>query len=175
MSEVFLVPVSEEHAPWLQKLASDPAISDTTRLPSPYPDNGARQWIQYVVPRHAAGTEYAFSIFAGTEIVGVIGFTDLDGQNRSAEFGYWIGKPFWGRGLASEAGSRALRFIFEATDTACVTAMVLDRNLASRRVLGKLGFGETGVSWNEHPEHAPGEPARQYRLTRDQWRALKDG
>lgn len=169
MKRVFLVPVSLEHASFLQVLASDPAVQDTTRLPSPYPPNGAFDWISYILPRHASGMEYAFTIFAGSDIVGVTGFTDVDTEKSIAEFGYWIGRPFWGNGYATAAGSLALEFLFENTEIQKVVAPVLERNNASRRVLEKLGFEETSVKRTISEEHGEDDPAMEYSKTRQEW------
>ena len=43
--EIYIEPIALKHAPSIQKLASDPAISATTTLPHPYPENGAVDWI----------------------------------------------------------------------------------------------------------------------------------
>ena len=48
MSSVILAPISPEHAPAVQRLASHPAVPATTNLPEPYPDGGAAAWIAYV-------------------------------------------------------------------------------------------------------------------------------
>ena len=78
----------------------------------------------------------------GPELVGSIGFGR--DPNDQLEFGYWIARPHWGRGYATEAG-RAV--IAAARDTLRIPRLnaghFLD-NPASGRVLQKLGFGPTG-------------------------------
>ncbi|MCC7052984.1 MAG: GNAT family N-acetyltransferase [Gemmatimonadaceae bacterium] len=60
--------MASAHAPAVQQLAANPAVTATTNLPEPYPADGAASWIASVVPRHAAGLEYAFAIVALTDV-----------------------------------------------------------------------------------------------------------
>jgi RimJ/RimL family protein N-acetyltransferase len=62
----------------------------------------------------------------------------------AVELGYWIGRPFWGRGLATEAG-RALIDIARALRLGQLEASHFIDNPASARVLDKLGFQSTGL------------------------------
>ena len=62
----------------------------------------------------------------------------------AVEFGYWIARPHWGRGLATEAG-RALIGIAKALGLARLEASHFLDNPASGRVLEKLGFQSTGM------------------------------
>lgn len=58
---VHLVPITMAHAPAVQRLASDPAIAATSRLPHPYPPDGAVTWIGKSQRCRRAGTSYAFA------------------------------------------------------------------------------------------------------------------
>lgn len=58
-----LEPVSKQHAAAIQRLATGhPDIVKLTRLPDPYPANGAEDWIAFAVPRHITGAEYSFVV-----------------------------------------------------------------------------------------------------------------
>ncbi len=63
----------------------------------------------------------------------------LDG-GPPIEFGYTLARDFWGRGLATEAARAALCYIFTQTNVTEISASVDSRNVASRRVLEKIGF-----------------------------------
>jgi RimJ/RimL family protein N-acetyltransferase len=65
-------------------------------------------------------------------------------QSGAIELGYWIGRPFWGRGLATEA-STALIDIARALGLKQLEASHYIDNPASARVLDKLGFESTGL------------------------------
>ena len=60
------------------------------------------------------------------------------------EFGYWLGKPYWGQGYATEAGGRVVAFAFEELKAERLNAGWFHDNPASGRVLAKLGFRPAG-------------------------------
>lgn len=138
--KVSIRPVQIEDAPVLQKLAtSHPSIVKQTRLPDPYPENGAEQWLQHAVSDHKAGTEFSFAIQnREKQVVGVCGL--IPKNDFDAEIGYWIGKPFWGNGYATAAIDELLNFAFEEKSFQRVFALTLDDNIGSKRSLEKNGF-----------------------------------
>ncbi len=133
-------PVRMEDASVIQKLAtSHPAIVKQTRLPDPYPDDGAEQWLKQAVPKHKEGKEYSFAIQNHEkQIVGACGLTPKN--SNEAELGYWIGKPFWKNGYATAAIKELLRFAFEEKSFRRVFACSLDNNIGSKRALEKNDF-----------------------------------
>lgn len=68
------------------------------------------------------------------------GHTDMTELNDECELGYWIGEPFWGRGLITEAGKEILRHAFEDLKMTKVWCGYYDGNKKSKRVQEKLGF-----------------------------------
>ena len=66
-------PVELRHAPAIQKLASDPAVSEMTRVPYPYPEGGAEVFIRESILKRSKEMAYVFCIKTGPEIVGVVG------------------------------------------------------------------------------------------------------
>jgi ribosomal-protein-alanine N-acetyltransferase len=75
------------------------------RFPHPYTPDEAQKWLAQTV---SADPEVDFSVVFGGEAVGGIGFTlGSDVERHSAEVGYWLGEGFWGRGIATAAGSLA--------------------------------------------------------------------
>lgn len=98
----------------------------------------ARRWI-----RQASGIspQTQFAIVVEGAAVGGIGL-DLrsDIFRRSAEIGYWLGEPFWGRGLTTEAVRAVTDYAFETFDLRRIDAGVFEWNRASMRVLEKAGY-----------------------------------
>lgn len=163
MATVTLEPIALKHADAVQRLASNPDVVATTNLPEPYPDNGATEWIEYVRPRHEAGEEFAFAILnQDNTLVGVVGLVDV--TDDDAELGFWIGKPFWGRGYATAAAREAVRFAFGTAGVEHVFARPLQRNDASQRVLEKLGFEARQVETHEHPKWTDDDAVVRYTL-----------
>ena len=129
------------------ELAGDPEISDTAiRIPHPYSPELAREWIATHPIEWEIRSSVTFAITRSPEgdLIGAAGLT-LDDGNRSTELGYWIGKPFWGQGYASEAARAVIRFAFEELGLNRVWAHCLTRNEASRRVLEKVGLEFEGI------------------------------
>jgi RimJ/RimL family protein N-acetyltransferase len=108
------------------------------RFPHPYTPRHGRSFLRGVREREP---ELNFAIGVGGEAVGGIGLRLQDDIDRvSAEVGYWLGEPFWGRGLATEA-LRALTDYAVATHALTrIYAVPFARNTASCRVLEKAGY-----------------------------------
>jgi RimJ/RimL family protein N-acetyltransferase len=165
-----LEPIRPEHAGAVQRLARDPLVTATTNLPEPYPDDGAAWWIADLLPRQAAGREHAFAMRADEgDVAGVVGLADVQGPGGSAELGYWVGVPYWGRGYATAASVLAVDFAFAALGLAEVNAYPLRENAASRRVLEKAGFTLQGIIPNRYPKWSADRDLAYYRITRAEW------
>ncbi|MEO1688436.1 MAG: GNAT family N-acetyltransferase, partial [Pseudomonadota bacterium] len=104
----------------------------TTRIPHPNPPESVRAFFASL----GEARELALVIDDG-EPAGFIG--------HGQELGYWLGRPFWGRGYATEAAEAMLAHVFGALGREAAQARVFADNPASMRVLTKLGFRETGV------------------------------
>ena len=98
------------------------------------------------------------------------GFTDMTDRDDECELGYWIGKPFWGRGMTPEAVRAILRHAFENLGMRCVWAGYYDGNEKSRRVQEKCGFSH---QWTTDKADVPlmGEVRKVHvsRLTKEDW------
>jgi hypothetical protein len=104
---VLLRPFTLSDAAVVQQLAGDYAIADTTlNIPHPYSDGVAEEWIAGQHADFEAGTRvtYAITLRELGELIGAIGL-GIEHRFDRAEMGYWIGKPYWGHGYCTEAGS----------------------------------------------------------------------
>ena len=116
------------------------------RLPFPYTEADALSFIDYATSRQEPG-EYCIEI--NGEAAGNISFMrGTDVERFNAEAGYWLAEPFWNQGIASEALREALRQYLAATDVVRIFANVYESNIASMRVLEKVGFRKVGVLRN---------------------------
>jgi RimJ/RimL family protein N-acetyltransferase len=66
-------------------------------------------------------------------------------EHRCGELAYWIGRPYWGQGYATEAGARVVAYAFEEHGLNRVMAKAMRRNRASTRVMEKLGMVHEGT------------------------------
>ena len=114
-------------------------------LPYPYTVNDAEAYIAAMLSADKTGT-FAFAIESEHTLVGSIGvFRRENIHARTAEMGYYIGEPYWGRGFGTEAVRRACRHVFAHTDIIRIFAEPFARNAASCRVLEKAGFQLEGI------------------------------
>jgi [ribosomal protein S5]-alanine N-acetyltransferase len=137
-----LRPFTLADAPDVERYVSDRDIAAMTlTIPHPYPEGAAADWIGTHAAKYAEGRRASFAITERESgaLAGAIGLHAEPAHGR-AELGYWIGKPFWGRGYATEAGRAMLRFGFEALGLNKIHAAVFIKNPASDRVIRKLGM-----------------------------------
>ncbi len=108
------------------------------RFPHPYSVDNARQFIAFA---RGGDPETAFAITVADRPVGSIGVELRDDVERcSAEIGYWLGEPYWGRGIATRVLVGFTRFAFAAYEVERLYALPLAANGASCRVLEKAGY-----------------------------------
>ena len=112
----------------------------TSRVPHPYNEGDAETFL-------ARGAEHRFVIQRKSDGL-FLGMTGLH-ADEGYEFGYWLGKPFWGFGFATEAAHRLVRFAFEALNLETVHAGWFYDNPASGHVLAKLGARHNGSAMRD--------------------------
>ena len=114
------------------------ALQLRDRFPHPYTASDARRFIEAVIGVRPVTT---FAIDVDGEAVGGIGFSPgSDVERYSAEIGYWLGEPFWGRGIATEALVAVTTYAVETHAVTRVFAVPFAHNVASCRVLEKAGY-----------------------------------
>lgn len=107
-------------------------------FPNPYTLADANGWIAFT---QQESPERNFAIASATEVIGGIGLKLRDDVfRRSAEIGYWLGEPYWGRGIATAALQALTDYAFERFDLVRIEAGVFEWNPASCRVLEKAGY-----------------------------------
>lgn len=163
-----LTPLAPIHAAALQPLLEDPAIAATTPFPHPYPADGAQAYIEKSVALWQAGTQYVFAVCGPSDQpIGMALLKGVDREKGEAELGYWIGRPHWGQGYATEAAVGTLAYAFETLGLRTVLAVTLESNPASLRVLDKLGFVEVERSTQTLPKWPEPRPCITLRVTAD--------
>ena len=100
----------------LARYANNRNVSRNLRdeFPYPYTLAHAETWISFAAQQ---STESDFAIASETELIGGIGLRiQRDVHRRSAEVGYWLGEPFWGRGIATAALRAFTEYAFSQFD-----------------------------------------------------------
>jgi ribosomal-protein-alanine N-acetyltransferase len=107
-------------------------------FPHPYMEKDARDWIRFATQQNP---ETHFAIASAREAIGGIGlYLQEDVHRCSAEIGYWLGEPFWGKGIATRALCALTEYAFAHFDLMRIYATVFEWNPASARVLEKAGY-----------------------------------
>jgi ribosomal-protein-alanine N-acetyltransferase len=108
------------------------------RFPHPYSKRDGQAFVRHVREQQP---ETAFAIAVNDEAAGGIGFQlQSDVERVSAEIGYWLGEPFWGQGIATEALVALTQHAIATHGLTRVYALPFAWNVASRRVLEKAGY-----------------------------------
>ena len=118
----------------------------TLHIPHPYQRHMAESWIASHRERYDEGVALTLAVTErqGRSLVGAMGLS-VDAGNLTGELGYWIGVPYWGRGYATEAAQAVLAHGFGPLGLERIHACHLAPNLASGRVMQKLGMVQEGV------------------------------
>ena len=124
------------------KYANNPKIAANLRngFPNPYTMADAKSYIKGCIFEDKTKRR-SFAIDVDGEAVGSIGvFLEDDVYCKTAEVGYWLGEPFWGKGIVTEAVRRICKYAFENYDIVRIYAEPYAYNTASRTVLENAGF-----------------------------------
>ena len=159
---LLLRPPALADAARISLLAGDYDVASMTgTLPHPYSEQMAAEWIESA----AAGEEgVVFAIERSGALVGCTGYRAFGSDH--AELGYWIGKPYWGMGYASEAVAALIGHAFEVDGFDYLVAGHFTDNPASERVIRKLGFVAFGEETRSCAARDAEAQCRTYRLNR---------
>ena len=168
---LILRPWEETDAEECFRYAKDPRVGPIAGWPVHTSVENSRQIIRDVL---AVPETYAIVLKETGRPIGSIGLhrNDLAEKADEMELGYWLGVPYWGRGLVPEAARELLRHAFEDLELARVWCGYYDGNEKSKRVQEKLGFR---YQWTS--DHAPVPQLGVTRaghvnlLTKEEWSA----
>jgi RimJ/RimL family protein N-acetyltransferase len=158
-----------EDAKAIAALANDRQIAENTaRVPYPYKLADAKQWI------HATASSPNDTFLITLPDGAIIGACGIDmREDETPELGYWLGRPYWGKGYATEAVRAVIDHAFTELDHSALLAGARVTNPASRRILEKCGFQWTGVGLCRIRALNSSTPIDRFRLERGIWASLK--
>lgn len=141
-------PLKEEDAEKMAPLANNIKIAENLRdgFPHPYTHEDAITFIEKFKEQKQT---FIFAIEYNGKYVGNIGLVpETDVYRKSAELGYFIGEPYWNKGIATKAINLICDFGFQNLEIVRIHCGVFEYNLASQRVLEKCGFQKEGIFRN---------------------------
>lgn len=124
----------------LAKYANNPNVAKylTNAFPHPYTIENAHSFIAMVAAQNPTSV---FAIEVDDEAVGSIGLhAQSDIMCKNMELGYFLGEPFWGKGIVTAAVQQMVGYGFQHFDITRIYARPYGNNLASQKVLEKAGF-----------------------------------
>lgn len=151
---LLLRPFALSDAKRVQALAGEKLIAEmTAAMPHPYLDGVAEQWIGSHSRDWSDRTavNYALILRETQSLIGAISYVAIAGG--TAEIGYWVGLPYWGRGYCTEAAAALIEFGFNTLALSKQLARHVPENAASARVITKSGLryiGDVTVSLRGH-------------------------
>jgi RimJ/RimL family protein N-acetyltransferase len=171
---LLLRPFAAEDAADVERLAGDFAVADTTlEIPHPYEPGMAAEWFATHRPKFDAGEMIALAITTreGADLIGAVGLGIRQRFDR-AELGYWVGKPYWGKGYATEAARALMDYGFRDLRLNRIFAVHFRRNPASGRVMQKLGMTQEGLFRQHIKKWDRYEDEVIYGMLRSDWEGL---
>lgn len=148
--EFSLRPFTLLDAESILRYANNKKIADNLRngFPYPYTREDTLNFLHACLDRDESKS-FVRAIEIAGEAVGSIGiFCGDDVYAKSAEVGYWLGEPFWGKGIVSRAIARMCGEAFARYDIIRIYAEPYAYNTGSRRALEKAGFALEGIKKN---------------------------
>lgn len=163
---------ARDDAEALAFLANDIAIAENlSTMPHPYTVADA---VAYIDNTDVSPLRVNFGIYAKDDdgrFVGTVSLMPRDGERFAV--GYWVGRPYWGHGYATEATQAMVDLAFDRLDAPAVGGSCRVTNAASRRVLEKCGFQYAGQGMGPSLFFRGMVPVDRFRLERPVWKSLR--
>jgi RimJ/RimL family protein N-acetyltransferase len=145
-------------------------------IPNPYKIEDALNFINegHRSFRSKKGFIFGIDFRTGDEVsstssspfVGIISIDNIDKINRNAEVGYWIGKEYWNRGIATESLTLVIDYAFNKLDLHKIYASVFVQNAASIHVLEKCSLRKEGELYQQKYKHGKFHNVLLYGITK---------
>jgi RimJ/RimL family protein N-acetyltransferase len=171
-SRLILRQPARDDAPILAALANDVAIAENlSTMPHPYSVEDA---VAYIDNTAVTPLRVNYGIYAKERdgaFVGTVSLQPRDGERYA--IGYWVGRPYWGTGFATEAAQALVDLAFDRLEAPSVAGSCRVTNSASRRVLEKCGFQYAGQGMGPSLFFRGMVPVDRFRLERPVWKSLR--
>ena len=158
--KIILRRLTESDKPALAQLINNKKVCDNLRdiVPYPYTIDDATNFFNFIKDEEP---QLSFAIEYDGSFCGMIGLRpDADVHRKAVEIGYWIGEPFWDKGIGTEVVRLVTDYAFYQLKFARIHTGVFEYNKGSMRVLEKNGYKKDGIFensvfkngklWDEH-------------------------
>ncbi|GEN53126.1 GNAT family N-acetyltransferase [Halobacillus faecis] len=154
-----LKPYTLDLAGRVVELAGDEAVAATTFVPHPYTLEMAQDWIALHKEWIDKGMAYPLAMIVkeSKELVGTMTLR-VDEKHHKGELAYWVGKPYWNQGYATEAAIRVVEYGFNELQLNRIWSAAITSNPGSTKVMQKAGLSYEGTlkqdiyHWGEYKD-----------------------
>ena len=141
-----LRPWRESDAEALFKYASDPEVGPRAGWP---PHKSVEESLEIIKNVFSCEGMWAVELKGSSEAIGCVGYLPAAGSNLvidddQCEVGYWIARPYWNKGICSEALAAVVDYCFNVKGFTVLWGDYFPENPASGKVMEKCGFVDTG-------------------------------
>jgi ribosomal-protein-alanine N-acetyltransferase len=166
-----LVALTFDHVPAVFAYASDPEISRLVAWSRHENLEASRRFVARSMVGYAEGGHYEWGLVRRSDraFLGSCGFGELDFDRGFGELGYVLAKPYWGRGYATEAAAAVVQFGFAQLGLRLIEAHAIPENVASLRVMAKLGLRFCETKLVTDSTTCVSRPVSVWKLHREQW------
>lgn len=145
-TRLVLRPWRESDAGTLFKYASDPDVGPRAGWP---PHKSVEESLDVIRNVFSGEGMWAVELRETSEAIGCVGYlpascSNLDIEENHCEIGYWLAKPYWGKGICTEAMQAVVNYCFNVKGFSVLWGDFFPENPASGRVMEKIGFVDTG-------------------------------
>ena len=168
---ILLRPWRESDAETLYKYASDPEVGPRAGWP---PHQSVEESMEIIRTVFHSDHIWAIELRATGEAIGCMGYythneSNINIDENDVEAGYWIAKPYWNRGVCTEALRLLIDYCFNVKGFNTIWSDFFVDNPASGRVMEKCGFRDTGeINYCSHLQVGNDRPVKIMRLNRTQ-------
>lgn len=156
-------------------LMQDPAIPAFTLVPSPYTRRHWTSWVkkqQKGPEKRPEGLSFPFVIERDGALVAMVGVR-WDAKDRSANLGYWVGKPYRRQGIATEAAQAICDYAFSKLGAERAWATVFSGNRGSPEVLKNCGMRFEGTLRSHQVHRGRRVDVEYYSVLRSEWKGRR--
>ena len=150
---------------------SNKKVQDNLRdgLPYPYTEQDGKEFISAMLSADESET-FAFAITVDNMVIGSIGiFRQGNIHRQTAELGYYIAEEYWGKGIMTEAVKQICEYVFANSDIIRIYAEPFAYNIASCRVLEKVGFQYEGTLRSNAVKNGKVIDMKMYSLIKEEY------
>jgi len=138
-------------------------------LTKEYSKNSALEFIRLSLKQYAEKESPNLLIFRDGEIVGIIGFNNLDLIHEATEIGYWLAEDAQGDGIITKCLRRLVEYGFEERNLQRIVILCAVGNSKSRAIPEKLGFTNEGTARKAEKLHDEFVDLVVYSMLKDEW------